>query len=61
MTTATDVRPLFGRHGHVNRRVDGMVNRCGGPAICSACARETCDRCGLMGTAAVVRHQAGGD
>ena len=27
-------------HGHVTPREDGVVARCGGPAICSACALE---------------------
>lgn len=27
-------------HGHVRPRADGAVARCGGPAICSACATE---------------------
>ena len=27
-------------HGHVVPNVDGLKARCGGPAICSVCARE---------------------
>ena len=27
-------------HGHVRPRKDGMKARCGGPAICSECAKE---------------------
>jgi ferredoxin len=27
-------------HGHVRPRPDGLKARCGGPAICGACARE---------------------
>ena len=27
-------------HGHVVPRPDGAKARCGGPALCSACARE---------------------
>lgn len=31
---------MIGSHGHVTPRPDGMKARCGGPRICSACARE---------------------
>lgn len=27
-------------HGHVHPRPDGVKARCGGPAICSECAKE---------------------
>jgi hypothetical protein len=27
-------------HGHVTPREDGMRARCGGPVICSVCAKE---------------------
>lgn len=27
-------------HGHVRRRPDGLVARCGGPGICPQCGRE---------------------
>jgi hypothetical protein len=27
-------------HGHVFPRADGLLSRCGGPAICSECAEE---------------------
>jgi predicted NBD/HSP70 family sugar kinase len=27
-------------HGHVTPRPDGAKARCGGPALCSTCARE---------------------
>lgn len=27
-------------HGHVWRRPDGMVARCGGPALCRACMAD---------------------
>jgi hypothetical protein len=29
-----------GGHGHVTPRLDGMLARCGGPAMCGECARE---------------------
>lgn len=28
------------KHGHVTRNEDGIIARCGGPAICSQCALE---------------------
>lgn len=28
------------KHGHVTPNPDGSVARCGGPALCSVCARE---------------------
>lgn len=31
---------MIGNHGHVTPRPDGMVARCGGPAICAQCALE---------------------
>lgn len=31
---------MLGGHGHVRPRADGAKARCGGPAICSACALE---------------------
>lgn len=58
------IRPLpaqLGRHGHVNHRPDGMLNRCGGPALCGACAVERCDRCGLAGSAAMAHHEEAPD
>jgi len=27
-------------HGHVYPRPDGVIARCGGPALCNKCARE---------------------
>ncbi len=27
-------------HGHVNKRPDGVLARCGGPGICSVCSKE---------------------
>jgi hypothetical protein len=34
-------------HGHVNP--EPVVARCGGPAICPACATERCRSCGSIG------------
>ncbi len=31
---------MIGGHGHVVPRADGAKARCGGPALCSCCARE---------------------
>jgi len=31
---------MIGGHGHVRPRPDGLKARCGGPRICSECARE---------------------
>jgi hypothetical protein len=31
---------MTGGHGHVTPRLDGAKARCGGPAICAACAVE---------------------
>lgn len=31
---------MIGGHGHVTPRADGAKARCGGPALCSECARE---------------------
>lgn len=31
---------MIGGHGHVVPRRDGAKARCGGPALCSCCARE---------------------
>lgn len=33
---------MIGGHGHVTPRADGLVARCGGPAICAQCAQEAC-------------------
>lgn len=33
-------RPINSGHGHVVPRPDGVKARCGGPAICSQCAKE---------------------
>jgi hypothetical protein len=35
-----DVAKVSAGHGHVRPRPDGARARCGGPAICSVCARE---------------------
>jgi hypothetical protein len=35
-----DVRAENTGHGHVRPRPDGIKARCGGPALCSTCARE---------------------
>jgi hypothetical protein len=31
---------VIGGHGHVRRRLDGLVARCGGPGLCRSCAQE---------------------
>lgn len=36
------------RHGHVTPRADGAKARCGGPAICSVCAREQAEKEGQI-------------
>lgn len=35
-------------HGHVTPNADGSKARCGGPAICSQCAREAGSRYGRL-------------
>lgn len=35
--------PDFEPHGHVTPRPDGVVARCGGPALCSQCRFEAVD------------------
>ena len=39
VTAETRVNPNVG-HGHVFPRPDGMKTRCGGPALCSECAKD---------------------
>lgn len=34
-------------HGHVTPRPDGVLARCGGPALCSVCARELAQKMSL--------------
>lgn len=33
-------------HGHVWPRADGLLSRCGGPALCSECAKEYAEKYG---------------
>lgn len=35
-------------HGHVTPNPDGSKARCGGPAICSACAKELARQCNAL-------------
>lgn len=42
---------MAGGHGHGHVNPARMVARCGGPALCSACARERCRVCGSVGAA----------
>lgn len=49
-------------HGHVNPNPDGSKARCGGPKLCSVCAREqrspvtTCHLCGTTSNESLVAH-----
>lgn len=44
---------LAAAHGHVVPRPDGLVARCGGPALCSAC-RDELDEAGTAALAAAL-------
>lgn len=40
MTPVGTTREQIVPHGHVKPRGDGIVTRCGGPALCRHCKRE---------------------
>lgn len=40
-------------HGHVYPRTDGVVARCGGPALCRGCANDLIERDGQRTTDAL--------
>lgn len=54
MTGYEEGNPNSG-HGHVFKRPDGMLARCGGPAVCQVCAGDAARKAGLVGPA----HQPG--
>lgn len=38
-------------HGHVYKRPDGVQARCGGPRMCTECARDLAERAGIPASA----------
>jgi hypothetical protein len=49
---------MLGPHGHVVPRPDGMLARCGGPALCPACAQELAAQQPPGGIVGVLRAEA---
>ena len=43
------IDPPTAGHGHVVRRDDGYLARCGGPGLCGQCARELAAQHGALG------------
>lgn len=47
-------------HGHVFKRPDGMLARCGGPAMCHECAADAAIKAGLVVPNEKVKKAAAG-